>query len=84
MISALPINNTNTGDVLLFYKGARDEVDAKVTMTLNALYTCDGEVLQQIEIDYSNKCSNVAIYKDSAYYIINNNDKLYWVKTTFE
>lgn len=84
VISVLPINNTNTGDVLLFYKGERNEIDAKVTMTLNALNTCDGKVLQQKVIDYSNKCSNVTIYKESAYYIVNNNDKLYWVKTTFE
>ncbi len=83
VISALPSNNTTTGEVMLIYNGVRDEEDGKITMSLKALNTCNGKILQSIVIDHTNKCSNVAIYKESAYYINNANDKLYWVKLSY-
>lgn len=83
VISALPSNNTTTGEVMLFYKGVRNEEDGKITMILSALNTCNGKILQSIVVDHTNKCSKVAIYKESAYYINYTNDKLYWVKLSY-
>jgi hypothetical protein len=51
-------------------------------MTLNAINSCNGEILRSNEIDFNNKCSNVAIDHDCAYYFVNRDDQLYLFKWT--
>jgi|694.fasta_scaffold107065_2 hypothetical protein len=82
VITALPTMNISLGDVLLFYKGNRNSIDGKITMTLNAINSCNGEILRSNEIDFNNKCSNVAIDHDCAYYFVNRDDQLYLFKWT--
>lgn len=84
VITALPSNIINYGEVLLFYKGNRNEIDGKIEMSVNALNTCTGTILESKTIQYHNKCSNVTIYGSNAFYFINQNDSLYFVEWSYK
>jgi hypothetical protein len=77
VITAIPSNTINDGEMFLFYKGNRNEIDGKITMSINALNTCTGAVLESKTIQYHNKCSNV-------FYFINQNDRLYLVEWRYK